>query len=298
MAEIMDLDIIPEVKKKDKKKIFLALAVVAAAAGLYAFYKNRNSGDGAVSYVASGYGGYPTVPGGGSGSGGGGDDISDISSYYEGIIAENEKFYESTMTDITSQYDTYIDSITDQYEGELAESEQLLSKTQGELTYAQTLAEMQKNSDMWWYGTTEEKEALVQRNEELGAAIGATKVDGAWYDASGNRLFTNAHESAAQRLNSGATTVDTGIDYQAVVNNLLASGHTGTSKEVTDAVVKRAEKIVSTGATEYATTYDKNVDYSLAIKQAQESGADQSVIDTLTAQRNAKIKGENMTEYM
>ena len=41
-------------------------------------------------------------------------------------------------------------------------------------------------------------------------------------------------------------------------------------------------------------TYDKNVDYQAAINRAKETGASQSVIDTLTAQRNAKIKGENL----
>lgn len=45
-------------------------------------------------------------------------------------------------------------------------------------------------------------------------------------------------------------------------------------------------------------TYDKNVDYAAEINKAKQNGASQSYIDQLTAQREAKIKGENLTQYM
>ena len=42
-------------------------------------------------------------------------------------------------------------------------------------------------------------------------------------------------------------------------------------------------------------TYDPNVDYAAAIQKAVQSGASQSYIDSLNAQRNAKIKGEGLS---
>lgn len=42
-------------------------------------------------------------------------------------------------------------------------------------------------------------------------------------------------------------------------------------------------------------TYDPNVDYAAEIQKAVQSGASQSYIDSLNAQRNAKIKGEGLS---
>ena len=41
-------------------------------------------------------------------------------------------------------------------------------------------------------------------------------------------------------------------------------------------------------------TYDKNKDYASEIQKAINSGASQDVINQLNAERNAKIKGENL----
>lgn len=91
---------------------------------------------------------------------------------------------------------------------------------------------------------------------------------------------------------------DKSINYTAEIQQALSDGAGGASDKVSTLVISRAAKISSeSDKAQYATDYDKNVDYMAAINKAKAEGASQQVIDTLTKQREAKIKGEQMTQY-
>ena len=55
-----------------------------------------------------------------------------------------------------------------------------------------TIAEMKENSEKWHSASEEEKQALADRNKELGDSIGANRNDetGVWYDSNGNLLYS------------------------------------------------------------------------------------------------------------
>lgn len=91
---------------------------------------------------------------------------------------------------------------------------------------------------------------------------------------------------------------DKSINYTAEIQQAMADGAGGASDKVSTLVISRAAKIsAEEEAKKYVTDYDKNVDYMAAINKAKAEGASQEVIDTLTSQREAKIRGEKMTQY-
>ena len=278
-------------KNLNKKQKFLVLCVIVALIGLFVFYRKKT---GYNSVVASGYDGYPVMSSVGDEGGGSGYDETDIN----GLLAEQEQYYndqlnavggqyEETISGMEKQYAAQIDSMATQYEADI-------SRLQENLTYKDTVAQMLKNSNDWWYtNDPSARAALSDENKLLGESIGATfdSKTGTWLAADGSRLFVNSHEAAAQDVKSSVKTYDAGKDYQSVINGLLAGGAKRDSEEVVNNVINRAAKI---SGENMSVTYDKNVDYQAAINRAKETGASQSVIDTLTAQRNAKIKGENL----
>lgn len=104
-------------------------------------------------------------------------------------------------------------------------------------------------------------------------------------------------EAEKESLTKSIGSYDNNINYTQEIKDLMADGESGSSSKVTDLVISRASKISNEGLSKYQTDYDKNVDYMSAINKAKEEGASQEVIDTLTAQREAKIKGEKLTQY-
>ena len=277
-------------KNLNKKQKFLVLCVIVALIGLFVFYRKKT---GYNSVVASGYDGYPVMSSMGE-EGGGGYDETDIN----GLLAEQEQYYNDQLNAVGGKYEETISSMENQYAAQIdsmaTQHEADISRLQENLTYKDTVAQMLKNSNDWWYtNDPSARAALSDENKLLGASIGATfdSKTGTWLAADGSRLFVNSHEAAAQNVSSSVKTYDAGKDYQSVINGLLAGGAKRDSAEVVNNVIDRAAKI---SGENMSVTYDKNVDYQAAINKAKETGASQSVIDTLTAQRNAKIKGENL----
>ena len=277
-------------KNLNKKQKFLVLCVIVALIGLFVFYRKKT---GYNSVVASGYDGYPVMSSMGE-EGGGGYDETDIN----GLLAEQEQYYNDQLNAVGGKYEETISSMENQYAAQIdsmaTQHEEDISRLQENLTYKDTVAQMLKNSNDWWYtNDPSARAALSDENKLLGESIGATfdSKSGTWLAADGSRLFVNSHEAAAQDVKSSVKTYDAGKDYQAVINGLLAGGAKRDSAEVVNNVIDRAAKIAGENM---SVTYDKNVDYQAAINKAKETGASQSVIDTLTAQRNAKIKGENL----
>lgn len=277
-------------KNLNKKQKFLVLCVIVALIGLFVFYRKKT---GYNSVIASGYDGYPVMSSVGEESGGGYDE-TDIN----GLLAEQEQYYSDQLTAVGGKYEETISSMENQYAAQIdsmaTQHEEEISSLQKNMTYKDTVAQMLKNSNDWWYtNDPSARAALSDENKLLGESIGATfdNKTGTWLAADGSRLFVNSHEAAAQNVSSSVKTYDAGKDYQSVINGLLAGGAKRDSDEVVNNVIDRAAKI---SGENMSVTYDKNVDYQAAINKAKETGASQSVIDTLTAQRNAKIKGENL----
>lgn len=279
-------------KNLNKKQKFLVLCVIVALIGLFVFYRKKT---GYNSVIASGYDGYPVMGSvGDESAGGGGYDETDIN----GLLAEQEQYYNEQMNAVGGKYEETISSMENQYAAQIdsmaTQHEEEISSLQKNMTYKDTVAQMLKNSNDWWYtNDPSARAALSDENKLLGESIGATfdSKTGTWLAADGSRLFVNSHEAAAQDVKSSVKTYDAGKDYQAVINGLLAGGAKRDSDDVVNNVINRAAKI---SGENMSVTYDKNVDYQAAINRAKETGASQSVIDTLTAQRNAKIKGENL----
>ncbi len=303
MAEIMEFLENPggeskgkKKKKLNKKQIFYIACGVVAVVALFVWWRNRNKSSGTVEYVASGYGGYPVVPESES------SDINDIMASYEESLVDTENFYNSLLTEQEQKYNQLYEStesrfgdLYNQHESFVTDANNTINTLQSNLSYAEIVSQMRYNSDAYYYTSGADRQALVEQNEALGASIGATKNEaGQWFAEDGTRLFVNAHEASAQNLSTSTRTVDDNTDYSQVIKNLTSQGKAGNSQEVVQATINRATKITNNNMTQYATTYDKNVDYQAAINEAKASGASQSVIDTLTAQRNAKIKGENL----
>lgn len=101
-----------------------------------------------------------------------------------------------------------------------------------------------------------------------------------------------------ETLSRSIGSYDNSINYTQEIKDVMADGAAGNSDKVSTLVIARATKIANEESkSQYRTDYDKNVDYSAAINKAKSEGASQEVIDTLTAQREAKIKGEQLTQY-
>ena len=149
--------------------------------------------------------------------------------------------------------------------GGTAAETQLALETANNLAWRnQQLQQMQANSAAWSKATTTaEKNALHEANQQIAKSLGLTynSATGKWYEANGSEALIYSTGSS--------------------------SGTTKTSTSTT--------KTTTSGSSSYGgVSYDKNTDYAALIQQAKASGASQSTIDTLTAQRNAKIAGENL----
>lgn len=105
-------------------------------------------------------------------------------------------------------------------------------------------------------------------------------------------------EAKNEAMKKSIGSYDNYINYTQEIKDVMADGASGSSDKVSSLVIARASKIANEESKSgYRTDYDKNVDYMAAINKAKSEGASQEVIDTLTAQREAKIKGEQMTQY-
>ena len=152
-------------------------------------------------------------------------------------------------------------------DSEAAQVQQSLEKAANLKWRNQQLQQMQANSYAWSQATTQaEKDALHQANQTIAKGLGLTYNSGSgkWYEADG---------SEALIYSAGGTT---------------PTGNKGTAIKTT-----KPDGTTYSGGVQY----DASVDYAAKIAEAKASGASQSVIDQLTAQREAKKKGEGLDDY-
>ena len=163
------------------------------------------------------------------------------------------------VNDIMIENDRYISEIVETFETERLNYNETLSYLEEQREKESIINQMSNNSTMWALtDDVSQKDALHQQNLELGTSLGATydSNTGTWW-LDGERLYISPVEQ------SNSTTLNT---------NPTSTG------DITKV------------------SYDPNVDYAQKIIDAKASGASQAEIDYLTAQRNAKIQGENLND--
>jgi len=310
MAEITEVfdDLGQNVKKLGKNKKFLiAAGAVGAVALIAGIIRNRNA-DSSGPYEAVGYGGYPTVGGGGGEmTGSTGDDYG----YLEGLIsdtsASDTAYFEELYRDQESRYDEMRSNVSALSE-RLVTTEETITAQQKALQMQNDLAQMRANSELYNnIGDKATRDALHAENLSIAQKYGWVYDDytGTYSDENGT-LYTSAQMQA--KMLAGAdllggktapdytTGFDANKDYQKEINQAILSGASATV--INKLNQQRNAKIGATGSsvTQANSGYDKNLDYTALINNAKRAGASASVIANLQQQREAKIKGENLNQ--
>lgn len=367
MAEIQEVvkDTTNTIKKKFKEKpvFYTALGCVIVFAIYKLFSGSETVEEETVTnaYVPMGYDGYPTISdsmledynsmldgsyegslSGGTTSGGilggllgsgetvtdGGtkdDYVYDYFDDYQSMVEQYEDLQEEMIlmqqnqlildsSDPTAVYDNYGNLIYSEIQPyQVITDDSTYGRVQLELEtksnkdfYNAVVEEMRENSALWnATSSVQEREELNKQNQQLAKYIGATydSGSGTWYASDGSKLY-DAPKSTT------VISYDKNVDYAAAIKQAKANG---ASQSVIDQLTaQRNAKIAgenlnsdgtkkssgssgSSSSTSYGgVSYDKNTDYAQKIKDAKASGASQSVISNLQAQREAKIKGENL----
>lgn len=199
---------------------------------------------------------------------------------------------------------------------------------------SQQLQQMQANSSAWSKATTQaEKDALHAENQSIAKGLGLTynSNTGKWYEADGSEALiysaggsnktgsTSIVKTSNSSSSYGGVSYDKSVDYAAKIAAAKASGASQSvidkltaqrnakiagenlnadgSKKTSSSSSKTSSsssKTSTTSSSSGGVSYDKNKDYAQAIKDAKASGASQATINNLQAQREAKIKGENL----
>ena len=258
---------------KDNKVFAIALILTIVFA-LYSFYKKNKTVSGASSdtaeltsfaYVPTGYEGYPTM------SEGYAEDlynaVDTMYSDFESIVEQIQNETDSSYENIIDSYKSY-ENIIDSYESDIKDLSESLSYLEEQNNKERIIAEMKENSNLWNLTSDDsQRKALHDANVILGEQLGATfdSATGTWW-LGDERLYLNTFETAGYNLPT------TSVNDSVSINKNPSS----------------TSDIVNVG-------YDKNVNYQEEIIKAINSGASAETINTLNAQRDAKIKGENIT---
>lgn len=287
MAEIVEVfeDGAENVKKFVKKNPLIVAGLGVGAIALYVLWvKSKESSADSTAYEAIGYAGYPTVGGGGGSS----DSVDD--SYYEEIIRENQSQTDSLLESITKEYDAYLsdmETTVGRLETTVITTEQKNAELTDQLKRQNVISQMRANSEL--YNTITDratKDALHAENLALAESMGWT------FDASTGNYF------------EGNSVVYTTAKQQAGENTAYTGGKTTTStgtfvnnQTYNNSVVNSVLKATNESSKGYA----DNVDYSVAITEAKNSGASAETIKALETARQNKInavyggKEPNMT---
>ena len=277
MAEITEVfeDFTDNVKKTVKNKPFVLAAGAVALVGLFVWWKKqKTASSGTTAYEAIGYGGYPETSGSLVAGGGGG---SDDSALYEQLIYENSAYYEKLLGDMDSTYSTELTDLSERVSLLLTsneESEQRAATYEASLKREQTISQMRANSELYNVITDRAtKDALHAENMALAESMGWAfdSTTGNYYDGNSVVYTTSKQQAGVLGLNTNTNTASS----KSYVNNQTYNN------QVTNSVLKSTQSSNK--------GYDPNIDYSLAIKEAQQSGADAATITALQVARQAKI---------
>lgn len=292
MAELEQVfdDVKTNTKKLVKSKPFLIAAGVVALVALYVWWRNSQSSD-SVAYDAVGYGGYPTLSGGDdsgyydSGSGSGSDSGSDMSGEFERYVEELNRANEENFSYMMNFYDSQINDLYGSI-SMMSEDYAILEEENLSLAYRverdAAVSQMRANSEL--YNTITDrvtKDALHAENLAIAEAWGFT------FDPStGNYFDGNSVVYTTAKQQAGYDTAYTGGKSSSSSSSFVSNKEY--NQTVQNSVVNSTKTATST-ASSSSKGYDANVDYSLAIKQAKESGASESTIKALETARQAKI---------
>lgn len=282
MAEMIEVleDGAENVKKFVKKNPLIVAGVGVGAVALYVLWvKSRQTSADTAGYEAIGYGGYPTVSGGGSGDmgdiyGSGSDD-----SYIDEILRENQATTDSLLTSITQEYDAYFTSFEDtigRLEERAISSEEKNKELEDQIKRQNVISQMRANSELHnAISDRAMKDALHAENMALAETMGWT-----FDQATGNYFEGNSVVYTTSKQEAANITKGVGVPAKGQASNKYTN-NAEYNKQVTESVLK--------STADSGVGYDVNVDYSLAIVKAKESGASQATINALQEARQAKI---------
>lgn len=251
--------------------------------------------------------------------------IDEITKGYDSALKEQQNAYEEQISGIESKYDGIIGGLYDQmdeyeeaanyFEGQAKEYMAYNEQLQVNAEIKNAVMKMKKNSEMYSKTTDPAvKQALHNENMYLADIYGFQydSKSGNYYLADGSSELP-IYRTAYQELNDidprygsfwgGDLTAKTPSDRNTVYNGTIdyhgeiikeLRKNNPSSSVINSLSSARDQKISSSGGKTPSVSYDKNTDYQALINKAKSVGASQSVIDTLTAQREAKIKGENL----
>lgn len=307
-----------DVKRFFKKNPFIILCIGVGAVALAMWWVREKNAATAAQDETLMFAGYPTISGGGEiydsqnndywqtviddMRNSFGEELDNLNSGWEEKYDNLNSTWEDKYTNLSDKHQTDIDNLTDKHQTDIDnlnsswsdKYDSLLDKLDnvndgyvqqyypvysGSVSNSQKVDEqaiieqMKANSAAWHTSNSTNQEILHDLNESLGASIGASfhPGTGTWWK-NGQQLYTLSPEAEEEVTGTGKKSVPSATaTYQS-----NADYNTGVKAAV---------------------TYDKNTDYSALITQAKQRGASQAEIDGLTAQREAKIVGEKMTEY-
>lgn len=262
---------VESVKDFVKEKPFVVAVVIVAAVALFVAWKRSRETIETTNETATFYT-YPTTGGGVASFQ---SESTSDSMYYDLLeeINRQDRDYQEILNDLDKQYGSQfaeLESNLSNLKNQNVTLSDQIQQNQTALNKSSIMNQMEANSDLWHLTSDPaERKRLEDENKALGESIGLTfnAGEGSWYESDGSRAYQTPLQTA-----QGRTTTNTPTSGQMVNNKTY-------TQEYSDAAAK-------------AVTYDKNVDYMAKINEAKASGASQSVIDSLTAQRNAKIAGE------
>lgn len=281
MAEITEVfeDFGENAGKLFKNKKFWLLAggvgIVALVAG---YMKNQQEAEAVMGFEAVGYAGYPTV-GGSSSSESVYSESDENLAYFEQLLGETQTEYDSVITEMEDNITTLSNRLTTSEEENTAYLETIERQN--------AVSQMRANSELYnslGEGNSDTKEALHAENLAIAEKYGFTfdSTSGNYYDGNGV-VYTTAKQQAAV---TGKTS--TNKSKSTTVNYTTNKENTAARQEAVKTAFNGGES-TGGGVGRAYVTYDENKDYTTAIQQAKSSGASQSVINHLYAERNAKI---------
>lgn len=268
------------IKKFLKDNPFIVLCIVVGIIALILWWiRQKNAQEADAGYYdgsqAIGYGGYgyPTV-----GAAEDGDNldwyynkIDSLTDEYDQKVSDLDEMYQQKFSDQEDKWTAAIDALQSKYDELYDKYDDLLNQDPGDYEYQPggyasggskldiqaIIDQMEYNSNLWWDVTNKAgRDALHAENHYLGSLIGAE------YDGK-----------------TGVWSID-GVPIYNVDKGDAMKYATGTG---------------SKSAPNGNVSYVANVDYQSAINNAIKTGASASTINTLNAQRNAKIAAQGKT---
>ena len=196
--------------------------------------------------------------------------ISESTTAMSNIIYGDRGF--GTMADsihnIITDLETYSDAI------------QALTKKADEAAYEKSIiAKMKANSEKWFTASESEKQALADKNKELGDSIGAkyNSASGKWYDSNGNLLYSvsssSGSSSSSSSSSSGRVVSYSPFPTTGKTVQVGADGNAPAGTNVGDTVVTAGGKyLVVAPGTEYATKNEASGLWSIKIDEEDANG--------------------------